>query len=175
MVMLFIVKILIFWGESMKKNICILLVLALLLISIWYHIPSNINKTINCFTIDGKQTLVVLNLSWHKYFFSPTELRGTININGDIYRSISDTNISTYIGNFGDKFKMKIESKKIIAPYIKETGSSLYNINDKIILSINDIHIDKVSLYMTNNNALYYGPANSIDEAVAISLNFYKN
>ena len=155
----------------MVKRIIIFLFVVLTALTIWYHIPSNIIKTINIWTLDGKSITVKFDVSWHKYFLKPTELQGTISVDGHIYRTRSYDSSS-----FFTKVKMKINNKKYIPPFIREMDNLNYIANDLALLYVCDINLDKICLNIKdkdNNYVNYYGKANSIGEAKLLSRKFF--
>lgn len=165
----------------MKKKKAVFIITFLVLLFIfygWYYTPNNIKKTINICTLDGKQATAVFDVRWQRYFFKPTELRGTITINGSTYICIKDTNISFASDNFIGRLKSKINSEKFIPPFIREIDKSKYNMNDCIFLSLSGIKLDIICLSISqekSNLITYYGPAITRENAEALSKTLFTN
>ncbi|HKM00254.1 MAG TPA: hypothetical protein VJZ06_10125, partial [Mobilitalea sp.] len=69
-----------------KKTIVILFIAFVIsIIIIWYRAPVERSISTSLCSVDGERIDVVFNLSWHKYIFSPTEIRGTIKLYNDTY------------------------------------------------------------------------------------------
>ena len=160
--------------EWLKKHVFILFAIVLAAFIIWYHIPYNVNRAINLSTVDGKYITVKFDVSWHKYFFKPTELRGKISIDGQVYRSNSKD-----LNNFFEKLILKINNKKYIPAFLREDDpNSNYNVaTDLAFLFVTNIILDKVCLNIKdkdNKYIDYYGPAETAEEVKLLSENIFK-
>lgn len=154
-----------------KKYIGLIFVILVILI-LWYHIPLNVNKTINAYDLNGKHITVKFNVSWHKYLFKPTELQGKFCIDdGRVYQIVkSHDNTSLF-----NKIEFKISDIRKVPAFIRVENSK-YVASDIVFLYISDDSLDKICLNIKekdNNYYNYYGPAKTVHEATFISKNIF--
>lgn len=50
--------------------------------------PQKINKQMTLSTLNGETIDITFSVSWRRYLFSPTRLRGDIEIDGKVYTAI---------------------------------------------------------------------------------------
>lgn len=155
------------------KHVFLIFIIVLAVFTLWYHIPYSVNKTIKLSNLDGKSTTVKFDVSWHKFFFKPTELRGKIIINDHVYRTKSRDLTSLL-----EKLKLKISNKKYIPAFLRDSDpNSNYVATELAFLFVTDLNLDKVCLNIKDkdtNSIDYYGPAETIQEAKLLSENIFK-
>ncbi len=157
-----------------KKHIAYVFIVFIMILIIWYHIPSKVNKTIEVYDLKGNQLTIKFDVSWQKYFLKPTELQGDFcTNNGRTYR-INSQDSSTFL----EKVKYKIGNKRKVPAFIRMDNYSNYIANDIAILTINDNNLDEICINIKDKNNQYinyYGPADSLNEAKLVSKKFYKS
>lgn len=150
----------------MKKRIVIGgIIISLLIVTIIYHIPTKIMKNMTVCTLEGEKTEITLEVRWQRSFFKPTELRGSIEIEGVVYRSINDTNMTYYYGSFFEKLKRKLQREKQVPHFVKVKQNTIYDLNDILILNVDSYKINKLLIFVSSNDKQYYGPATNEIEA----------
>jgi hypothetical protein len=170
-----------------RKNILlvsiIIVIIFIIIFLFWYYTPIKVISNYDVCSEDGKSTSVILNLKWHRHLLRPTEVRGSIELNGEVYTNI--TNIpyqySYGYGAFDDfigRLKAKLNNITEIPEFIKEKNTpfpfgdfirlAIYNIDD-------DHNITKFILRLNCNDEsiAYYGPAKTINDVEALfNINF---
>jgi hypothetical protein len=157
-----------------KKSKTIPIILCTILLvaaAIYYYLPVKINKEISACSLDGDQIKLVLDLSWHRSLLKPTELRGKIGIDNNEYLSLLDTDVKINKYSFWEGLKMKVKGERYIPPWFVVSDKDLMDM-DKITLSPFDINFNLVEIhvyvekpYDSYEVPIYYGPANTAQEA----------
>ena len=154
----------------MIKKIFFLISIIVITLILWYHIPSNINRTIALCSLDGKCITVKFDVSWHKYILKPTELRGKFSVDNRIYQTKSKDS-----SGFFEKINLKINNQKYIPAFMRESDTD-YIVNDLALLFVSDLNLDKICLNIKdedNHYINYYGPARTAKEAKLLSENIF--
>jgi hypothetical protein len=159
-----------------KKIIFLISLLILIVLSVLYHLPTKVNKTISVCTLEGETAKVTYHVTWNKHFFKPTELRGTITINGKEYQSILDTNMKYDYGNMFDKLNMKFHHDRYTSPFVilnKDVKNGSINESLNIYLFNNTFNRVMINLFDDEGGATYFGAANTAQEAENVRGDFY--
>lgn len=107
---------------------------------------------------EGQQIHVDFNIKLQRYFFAPTELKGTISVDGTVYYSIYETDTIEH-GSFIDKLRGNQPTPWFIT-------SAYTSQNNCVFLHLIGKGLDKICmLVMKDGLNVYYGPARNVEEA----------
>ena len=160
-----------------KKVTIFSLIIIMLFIVIWYRLPVKRSITTTLCSVDGEKISVDFDLSWHRYIFRPTEIRGTIKIDNNTYYYIKKINQEMYsYYSFLERLSKKLNND-MNAQWFTFTSNNPFDILEN---NIQLLHVDKdfETIYITvkkpDNITAYYGPAESALEAELIYSEIYK-
>ena len=97
-----------------KKFLVFIIIIIVIGLFAWYLTPIKSNLATSLCSVDGDKITVTFDVSWHRYIIKPTELWGTITIDGIEYYSIHETNFEINNGSFIENLIKKISMKEII-------------------------------------------------------------
>lgn len=165
----------------MKKYWKIALVIVALLVLvgiIWYRSPIEKKETMTMCSLDGETIDVTFDVAWHRYLLSPTQLKGTITIDGVVYELWKTDRQKGFIDNIKDK----VSNARYIPMFVLESET------DALEYSYNFIHIwmdensdlenFKKSYILLNRDGVsehFFGPASTKEEAQQIQQEFSIN
>ncbi|HLU21495.1 MAG TPA: hypothetical protein VKZ77_03315 [Bacillaceae bacterium] len=138
--------------------------------TVYYHVPVKIQKSFLASTLDEKQVDVKMDVKWKKYFFSPTELRGTITVDDITYHSFLDTDTPLERDHFWERLDQKFKNEKYIPLFIIP-HSHPFDIHNNFldVLSIDDnFNIMSFAIAqkdISQESNIYFGPAKNSEEA----------
>ncbi|MCJ8007080.1 hypothetical protein ACFFF5_06200 [Lederbergia wuyishanensis] len=145
------------------------IVLLFIVFVIWYHMPIHINKSVSLSTLDGsKQAEAKIDVTWHRYFFSPTELKGTIILDGTEYVSINKLINVQYGNGFFDQLPSKFRNERNVVDFVipqknmaepTKEDIRIGGVGDKFEVIFLIVSKDREDLYE------FYGPAKTSEEA----------
>lgn len=155
------------------KWVAVVAAVLLLGIAVWYKIPVKKQFTATLCSEEGEQITAAFDVVWHRYLFAPTELRGTIEVDGTTYQSIMDTGFAFSKGGLFEPLKEKLNGtvyKTFILPDITNALDVYKN-----FIKVNRIDNKPntgMELLMIRDGAtsVYYGPAETAEEAKKIIL-----
>jgi hypothetical protein len=165
---------------SMYKKYLFIILLFIIIIMIWYHLPIKINETINICAIEGEKESIIFDIRWNRYLFKPTQMTGTIFYQGKEYRNITDASTSYKNGNYFEifisNFKRKLQNEKIVPMFIISGGDQMDFVRNFIMPSVSDIRLNDFYLYIVKekNEKTYYGPADTKEEAIQLMNGYIK-
>ena len=128
-------------------------------------------------SLDGEQISVLFDVTWYPHLFKPTELRGTIYINDDAYKSIT----VNYGDSFIDQLKAKFSGSRSCRFLFYASRGNLLDADSLDLYVPNSgfgtknfelLHIDIYSRKQRKMTS-YYGPAMTAKEAYIIFQKFY--
>lgn len=161
-------------NQQIKKNILKILALTAVLgiVAIfWYRQPIPQYTATTLCSLEGKQIQVVIDVTWQRFLFAPTKVKGTVTVDGIPYTS----EVVEYgNGRFFDKLKAKFSSKQ--RSYLFSRGSMWTHDHDMLYLEHTDGELGgKDSLGIScwilphgQHGNHYYGPAKNVDEVNAL-------
>ena len=158
----------------MKRAVKILaLVLAVLLLAgaVWYHIPIKHRLDLTLCSTEGQTLRLEGTVSFHRFFFRPTELRAEVTVDGIPY-----VDAATKLGSalkkpsFWHLFRQKWTGEgsnwdlypRNLPPM--EAKTSLFTLD----FLPDSPNFSCVSLTDSHNGVFYYGPAETPEEAQAL-------
>lgn len=153
-------------GTMKKRIIIIAVIVACFVATIIYHLPVKVTKEMPMCSIDGELINAKLDLTWRKSFFNPKTLSGSVFIDGKEYRSVK-------LGN--DEPSIRLKEKILgdeISPWFHQankTGVAIHE--DMFTIILYDENFDKFGFHLSNKEGetTFYGPAESKEEAIALS------
>lgn len=158
----------------MKKYWKIALVIVALLVLvgiIWYRTPIEKEETMTMCSTEGETIKVTFDVAWHRYLFAPTQLKGTITIDGVVYELWKTAHQKSFIDNIKDK----ISNVRYIPMFVLESETDAleysYNFIDIWMDENSDLENFKKSYILLNRDGVsehFFGPANTKEEAQQI-------
>lgn len=147
---------------------------------IWYIVWCNIRVprqfTGTFWSGDGEKIEVGFDLTWYRYLGVPSELRGTITIDGTTYTAFS----ADWDRSFFEKLWMKLIGKNDSEhTFIIRTNDPMDWLKDCIRLYVEekDKQFEEIVLWIRDKNkdclVDYYGPAETFEEARRIFFQKY--
>lgn len=147
---------------------------------VWYIVWCNIRVphqfTGTFWSGDGEKIEAVFDLTWHRYLGVPSELRGTVTIAGTTYTVIGADDGRS----FPEKLWMKLTGKNDSSHmFVNRTNNPMEWMDDCITLYLEerDKKFEELQLVLfnetdlhTKSGKLYYGPAETFEEARRIFL-----
>ena len=172
----------------MKKKVLIIFVIFILLfitLIIWYYYPISVYKELTVCSYDGEKMNVIIDVQWHRHLLYPTELKGSVSLDGVMFGSYlgftdeSGYNHPGYYDNkpgFWEGLIKKIKNQKFDAKFFIPKDNVLDLHKDYINLDVSDSDFNMICIYGTSNNKKldYYGPAKTIEEVKSIEIEMYK-
>ncbi|MBS4201144.1 hypothetical protein KHA93_16005 [Bacillus sp. FJAT-49732] len=143
------------------------IVLLFIIFLIWYHMPIHINKSVSLSTLDGsKQAEAKIDVAWHRYLFSPTELKGTITLDGTEYVSINKLLKVEYGNGFFDQLSGKFRNVRLVVDFVIPQKNMAEPTKGDIRISVGDKFETIFLIVSKDGEDLYefYGPAKTSEE-----------
>jgi hypothetical protein len=126
---------------------------------------------------------VIIDVQWHRHLLYPTELKGTISLDGVMFGSLLGYTDETEFYHHGitasldfwDGILRKIKNEKIYGSF----AIPFYSIKDlqenRINIDSDNMHFNMVNIAGFKNNIFIdlYGPAETATEAKSIALKMY--
>lgn len=155
-----------------KYKIRLFIVIILILAAIIYCRPKVIYKEMTMYSLEGESVHVILDISWHKFLFKPTELRGKIIVDGQTYISATDSSDTT--GQFLRGLEYKLTGVKYWYLFRKDVIDHMDSFRNNVTVYQSKGKLDMFCLQRVNDSkySIYFGPAKNIEEANLISDGF---
>lgn len=153
-----------------KKQIKIAAVILLAFVIgvvLWYKIPIGKQFTTILCSKGGQQVEAVFDVSWQRYIFAPTELKGTITLDGVEYLSIMDTNAPLDRGGFFEKLEDKLSSTDVTHAFVLPgLYDGMESHSNRMYLWHADKNFDTICIAVMKDGEQtdYYGPAKTAEE-----------
>lgn len=128
-------------------------------------------KSATVSTLEGKQADVVIDVYWQRYFFNPTELKGSITFNEIEYVSMTSLYEVGTGEHFFERLLNKWRNERRTPTFVIPEKDFLEQYNDIVnVFYINDefeiIYLAHHSENIHDEHAdVYYGPAETTEEA----------
>ena len=160
----------------MKKKKIAILILVFIILGIiaakCYKIPISREISATLCSLDGERIDIVMDVRWHRFLFTPTELMGTIIVDDDIYNDNVNTRSKT-ISEFAYEMEKKMKG---ITSRIWFSKQPIRELNDYVINCIylpEAVVLDSfetIALQLVRDNVIkmFYGPAETAEEAAEL-------
>ncbi|MDE7326704.1 MAG: hypothetical protein K2N63_10565 [Lachnospiraceae bacterium] len=158
--------------KKIRKAILMVLFVAVLLGTLairWYTAPIPQYTITTLCSKDGDRIRMVMDLTWHRHLLSPTDVEGSITINGIVYNYVP----MNYADNFFDKIKRKLAGN-FSSYFAVSSDSGLYWFQKDHIELLQtgknpwSDNLSKIALVMNpqggHTGTFYFGPADTTDE-----------
>jgi len=145
-----------------RKIILLAIILIGLIVSLWYKLPYEINKTYKASTIDGITVNLTIKMKGYRNFFSPTNFVGEVMINGDIYETIKVDREE----NFLQRFDKKIRGIREYPYILNKDQNGLVTNHDLFEIIWTDEEFNELYFVLIKkDDEKYFAPANNSIEA----------
>lgn len=147
----------------------------LVLAAIIYCKPKAFDIEMTMYSLEGESVHVILDVSWHKYLLKPSELKGRVIVDEQVYVSIVDGRRSIEKGNFFERLHNKLTGYSYSRMFWKDVidfKESVLN-NVTIVQPKGKYDVFYVVICNKDKCTIYFGPAKSVEEAESISDYFY--
>lgn len=167
--------------RSLKKIfIAVMLFVAILIVCAlgWYLRPIPKNVTVTLCSLEGECVEAVFDVTWQRHLLAPTELKGTIELDGMFYRSVNIDSNRTFMENL----EMKLRLNGVSSPLIFQVWptNKLLTDSDRIDFpfteidsEIRDFELIAICVTRDGSPTFYYGPAGTAEEAQAVFTKLY--
>ena len=161
----------------MKKKKIAILILAFIILGIiagkCYKMPIHREVSATLYSLDGEKIDIVMDVSWHRFLFTPTELMGTIIVdNSIVYKDNVNTRSKT-LSEFAYEMekKMKGDTSRIwfVRQPVRELNDYVINciyLPEAVLLD----SFETIALQLVRDNVMkmFYGPAKTAEEAAEL-------
>ncbi len=146
-----------------------------LIFAFWYTRPvPQYTAAVLC-SQEGEQVSVVIDITWYRHLFKPTDIRGTVTVDGKVYRSLNTSSNQGFLEDLKEKFRSGSPSFL----FTSSPDGTRWNLSSVDWLRLEHSGMDlsqpdskgiciSVSLHGQRSGNMYFGPAKTAEEARAI-------
>lgn len=157
-----------------RKAILFILLLFFFYMVVTELMGSDVQKSMKLCSLDGTTIEAVFDVRWQRHLLRPTELKGTIIVDGLEYISLQDTNAGLKSDTLIEAIRKKWDGY-VIKWFMLPTNDAMDIHENRILVEEGNRKFDTVVLLVTKDGETitYYGPAETMDEAKVIEQSVY--